>query len=122
MPKEGRSPSSEIRKKVRKPKRLKISPLSFWAVDLIERVRDGIRRYILTLVDPKSRIAFAVALPSKHSRNTAEVLKALLSVNPTCKGLLSDNGSNLRGILKLCSEIQNHPLLDLPQISKDECT
>ena len=38
--------------KVRKPKGFKVSALRLWAVDLIERVRDGIRRYILTMVDP----------------------------------------------------------------------
>jgi transposase InsO family protein len=84
-------------RKKRKPKRLKTSPLSLWAVDIIERVRDGIRRYILTLIDPTSRIAFAVALPGKRSRNSAEVLKAMLSANPLCRALLSDNGSEFQG-------------------------
>jgi hypothetical protein len=39
------------------------------AVDTIERIRDGIRRYILTFIDPASR-ALAVALQSKASRHT----------------------------------------------------
>jgi len=68
------------------PKRLKTSPLSLWAVDIIERVRDGIRRYILNAIDPTSCIALAVALPSKQSRNSAEVLKAMLSANPFVSG------------------------------------
>ena len=33
---------------------------------------------VSTLVDPNSRISFAVALPFKHSRHTAKVLEALI--------------------------------------------
>jgi len=62
-------------------------------VEAIERVRDGIRRYGLTVVDPVSRIAFAVALPSKRARYSYEVLRALIGGNPGIKYLLSDNGS-----------------------------
>lgn len=47
--------------KNRKPKGLKSEPMHLWAVDTIQRVSLGIRRYIVTLVDPHSRIAFAVA-------------------------------------------------------------
>ncbi|WP_438438516.1 hypothetical protein [Hydrogenophilus thermoluteolus] len=39
--------------------------MTLWALDTIERVRDGVRRYILTLVDPVSRCAFALALPKR---------------------------------------------------------
>ncbi|MEJ5210079.1 MAG: penicillin-binding transpeptidase domain-containing protein [Burkholderiales bacterium] len=41
--------------KPRKPKGATTAPLACLAVDTIERVRDGIRRYILTFIDPASR-------------------------------------------------------------------
>ena len=52
--------------------------MEFWAVDLVERVREGMRRYVLTMVDPSSRVAFAVSIPGKGARYTAKVLGALL--------------------------------------------
>jgi len=88
--------------KNRKPKNLKSKPMHLWAVDTIQRVSNGIRRYIMTLVDPNSRIAFAVALPSKHSKHTAKVLEALIdgltgdievTLSPKQFSILSDNGS-----------------------------
>jgi len=88
--------------KNRKPKNLKAKPMHLWAVDTIQKVSNGIRRYIMTLVDPNSRIAFAVALPSKHSKHTAKVLEALidgltgtieLNAKPKQFAILSDNGS-----------------------------
>ena len=64
------------------------------AVDTIERIRDGIRRYIVTFIDPASRFAFALALPSKASRHTQTALEAVLSLLPQApKVVLSDNGS-----------------------------
>ncbi|MEJ5210356.1 MAG: integrase core domain-containing protein, partial [Burkholderiales bacterium] len=57
-------------------------------------VRDGIRRYILTFIDPASRFAFAVATPGKTSRYTRAALNAALSLLPAKpQVLLSDNGS-----------------------------
>ena len=88
--------------KNRKPKNLKSKPMHLWAVDTIQKVSTGIRQYIMTLVDPNSRIAFAVAIPSKHSKHTAKVLEALidgltgtinLNSNPKEFAILSDNGS-----------------------------
>ena len=88
--------------KNRKPKNLKAKPMHLWAVDTIQKVSNGIRRYIMTLVDPNSRIAFAVALPSKHSKHTAKVLEALIdgltgtievNASPKQFAILSDNGS-----------------------------
>jgi transposase InsO family protein len=87
--------------KTRKPKDLKAAPMTLWTVDTIERVRDGMRRYLLTLIDPVSAIAFAVALPSKHARHTAAAAQALaegLLPNPGGKLMfLSDNGSEFKG-------------------------
>jgi len=84
-------------KKLRKPRGFKAEALEFWAVDLVERVRDGMRRYVLTMVDPLSRVAFAVAVPGKRAKYTAKVLKALVEGNPGMRGLLSDNGSEFEG-------------------------
>jgi transposase len=38
--------------KNRKPKNLKTEPMHMWAVDTIQRVADGLRRYIMTMIDP----------------------------------------------------------------------
>ena len=93
----GRPKPVKCRFKLRKPKRFKASALEFWAVDLVERVRDGIRRYILTMVDPVSRIAFAVSIPGKRAKYTAKVLKVLIKGSPRMKGLLSEGGSEFEG-------------------------
>jgi len=76
---------------------MKAGALEFWAVDLVERVREGMRRYVLTMVDPVSRVAFAVSIPGKGARYTAKVLGALLGGNPWVRSLLSDNGSEFEG-------------------------
>lgn len=91
-------------RKTRKPKGLKVPPMTLWALDTIERVRDGVRRYILTLVDPVSRCAFALALPKKSSRAVAEAFQALASGQeghgqPLQLAALSDNGVGIsRGV------------------------
>ena len=90
--------------KTRKPKGLKTQPMHLWAVDTIQRVSVGIRRYIMTMIDPNSRIAFAVAIPTKHTKHTAKVLEALLDgVTDTTNlennnkfAILSDNGSEFK--------------------------
>jgi len=80
--------------KPRKPTGVRTAPLECLAVDTIERVRDGIRRYILTFIDAASRFAFAVATPGKASRHTQTALTAALSLLPTKpQVVLSDNGS-----------------------------
>ena len=90
-------PLRRVRKR-RKPRRLQVEPLGLWAADTIERVRDGVRRYLLTLVDPVSRVAFAVALAGKSSRRTAAVLEAFLDcLGHPVAALLSDNGSEFQG-------------------------
>jgi len=88
--------------KNRKPKNLKAKPMHLWAVDTIQKVSNGIRRYIMTMIDPNSRIAFAVAIPTKHTKHTARVLEALIdgltgtieiNAKPKQFAILSDNGS-----------------------------
>jgi transposase InsO family protein len=88
--------------KNRKPKNLKTEPMHMWAVDTIQRVTAGMRRYIMTMIDPNSRIAFAVAIPTKHTKHTAKVLEALIdgvtdNVDINKKfSILSDNGSEFK--------------------------
>ena len=74
--------------KNRKPKGLNTKPMKMWAVDTIERVSQGIRRYIMTMIDPSTRVAFAVAIPSKNTRYTSKVLGALID------GLLYDSNQS----------------------------
>jgi len=49
------------------------------------------------MVDPLSRMAFAVAVPGKRAKYMAKVLGALVEGNPGVRGLLSDNGSEFEG-------------------------
>ena len=88
--------------KTRKPRKLTTPPMHLWAVDTIQKVSDGIRRYIMTMIDPHTRIAFAVALPTKHAKHTSRALEALIEgvignvaikAKPESFAILSDNGS-----------------------------
>ena len=97
----GRPKPVRRRKKLRRPRGIEAGALEFWAVDLVERVREGMRRYVLTMVDPVSRVAFAVAVPGKGARYAAKVLGALLGGNPWVRSLLSDNGSEFEELLPL---------------------
>jgi transposase InsO family protein len=90
----GRAKPLRRHTKPRKPKQVKAQALEVLACDTIERIRDGMRRYIVTFIDPVSHFAFAVGLPSKHARYTARVLEqglSLLPQSPTT--VLSDHGS-----------------------------
>jgi len=90
----GRSKPLRRHTKPRKPQQVSARPLEVLACDTIERIRDGIRRYIITFIDPVWQLAFAVGLPSKQARHTARALEWGLSLLPkTPKTLLSDNGS-----------------------------
>ncbi len=81
-------------RKPRKPKGARTAALQCLAVDTIERVRDGLKRYIVTFIDPASAFALAVALPSKATRYTQAALTAVLDLLPKKpEVLLSDNGS-----------------------------
>ena len=80
--------------KNRKPKNLQTKPLCNFALDTIQIVNNGIRRYILTMIDINTRIAYAFAIPSKHTRYTALGLKALIKgINSPNLEILTDNGS-----------------------------
>ncbi|QGU32573.1 integrase core domain-containing protein [Thermochromatium tepidum] len=80
--------------KPRTPKQVRTEALEVLACDTLERIRDGMRRYLVTFIDPISHFAFARGLPSKHARHTARALQRRLSLLPhTPKTVLSDSGS-----------------------------
>jgi hypothetical protein len=90
----GRSQPLRRYRKPRKPKAVTTVPWQCLAVDTIERGRDGLRRDLLTFIDPASRFAFALAIPSKASRHTQSALAAALSLLPTKpQVVLSDNAA-----------------------------
>ncbi|BCD62733.1 transposase [Nitratiruptor sp. YY08-26] len=97
----GRVKPKKKKQKNRKPKNLKSKPFELWAVDTIQIVSNGIKRYILTMIDPLTRIAFAVAIPSKRAKHTAYALEALIDGITSIKqkrklAILSDNGSEFK--------------------------
>ncbi len=85
-------------RKTRKPKHYRSPPLALFACDTVMRLRDGIRRYLFTFIDPNSRFAIAFAANSATSRNTSIALEALTDLLPVQpQFLLSDNGSEFMG-------------------------
>jgi transposase InsO family protein len=91
--------------KPRKPKGVRLAPLKVLACDTIERLRDGMRRYLVTFIDPASHFAFAWATPTKHARHTAAALNLALSLLPQAPNwLLSDNGSEFQADYALALE------------------
>ena len=82
------------RYKTRRPKGYTSAPMELFACDTVERVRDGIRRYIFTFIDPCSRFAFAWASTTRSSRRAAAAIRALDDLTPVpIRYVLSDNGS-----------------------------
>lgn len=83
----------------RKPKGVTLKPLECLAFDTIVRQRDGLKRYILTAIDPKAHIAFAYAPPSAGSLHTAKLHEAITHVLPDYAHAkaLTDNGSEFKG-------------------------
>jgi transposase InsO family protein len=81
----------------RKPKQVKAQALEGLACSTRERIHNGMRRYIVTFIDPVSHFAFALGLPSKHARYTARALDSGLSLLPQRPTtVLSDNGSKFK--------------------------
>ncbi len=73
------------------------APLQTIAADVVVRIKDGIRRYIITFIDPNSRIAFACATTSASSKQTTIVFDALCQLlGQTPKNVLTDNGSEFQ--------------------------
>lgn len=83
--------------KNRKPKKFKTKPLQTFALDTIQIVNNGIKRYILTMIDLNIKIAYVTSMPSKNTKYTALALKALLQGtkidNKDKISILIDNGS-----------------------------
>ena len=81
--------------KARKPKGYVPSrPGECLALDTIERVVQGSRRYVITAVDIHSRFAFAYGTKSHASKEAAHVFKAIFQSFPyRIEHVLTDNGS-----------------------------
>lgn len=78
----------------RKPKGYRAGlPGDCLAWDSIERRRDGLRRYLITCTDLKSRFAFALGLPTLSSAHAKTALDLAQIVFPLpMQRVLSDNG------------------------------
>ncbi len=73
------------------------APLQTIAADVVVRIKDGIRRYIITFIDPNSRVAFACATTSASSKQTTIVFDALCQLlGQTPKYVLTDNGGEFQ--------------------------
>ena len=83
----------------RKPKGVQLKPLECLAFDTIVRQREGIKRYILTSIDPKTHIAFAYAPPTASSSHAAKLHEAITQTFPDYANAkaLTDNGSEFKG-------------------------
>lgn len=78
-----------------KPKQFRASfPGQCVALDTIERFRDGLRRYVITLTDLDSRFAFALATTSHASQAAAQFLTLAQTAFPLpIHTVLTDNAS-----------------------------
>ncbi len=87
------------KRKARKPKGFVAQwPGHLIALDTVERIRDGCRRYILTMVDIHSRMALAVGTTSHASRAAKDFLSIIRHVFPEpVHAVLSDNGREFQG-------------------------
>lgn len=83
----------------RKPKGVQLKPLECLAFDTIVRQREGIKRYILTAIDPKTHVAFAYAPPTSSSAHAAKLHAAITQTFPDYAKAkaLTDNGSEFKG-------------------------
>ena len=63
------------------------------------RQRDGVKRYILTAIDPITHLDFAYAPPSAASQHTASLHRAISTTFEAFKNakVLTDNGSEFKG-------------------------
>lgn len=82
------------RERAHKPKGFRATfPGQCVALDTIERFRDGIRRYVITLTDLDSRFAFALATTSHASRAAAQFFTlAQIAFPLPIHAVLTDNG------------------------------
>ena len=90
----GRPRPLRRRPKTRKPRGVRPAALECRTGDTVERLHDGLRRDIVSFVDPASRLALAWAVPTKHARRTRWALDRTLSLFPKPpEVVLSDNAS-----------------------------
>lgn len=87
-------PKAPRSKRPRKPKGFKPGfPGHCVALDTIERHRDGLRRYLVTVTDIHSRFAFALASPTRNSRVASTVWQLATTMFPGPMTIaLTDNG------------------------------
>ena len=85
--------------KPRKPKgHTPRRPGDLIAVDTITEIRDGVRRYLFSSLDVRTRFALSVASPGLGSQWSRSFLDVVLEVFPEeVRCLLSDNGSEFEG-------------------------
>ena len=95
----GQRRSISKEKVTRKPKGLALKPLECLAFDSIVRQRQGMKRFILTSIDPVTHIAFAYAPPSGASGHAAKLHEAITENFPDLarSKALTDNGSEFKG-------------------------
>jgi len=87
------------KRKARKPKSFVARwPGHLIALDTVERIRDGCRRYVLTMIDVHSRVGLAIGTSSHASRAAKDFLAMIRHVFPEpIHAVLSDNGSEFQG-------------------------
>ncbi len=82
----------------RKPKDPQTRPLEMFASDTVVRMRDGLRLYLFTFIDPRSRFAIAFVAKSPSSRQATAAFISLCQLLPKLpRFVLSDNGSKFLG-------------------------
>lgn len=86
-------------KRLRKPKGVTVThPGALTGCDTIERIRDGVRRYVFTFTDVNSRFGLAAGSGWKSSRGTRRFFALARAVFPLpLHTVLSDNGSEFEG-------------------------
>ena len=94
----GRINASRRGKVLRKPKHLNATyPGHVVALDTIEKILDGSRRYVITMIDHYSRFSFAWATTSHASGAAKEFFTLLRQVFPVpLTYILTDNGSEFK--------------------------
>lgn len=90
-----RRPQRRATPKTRKPKGFRARyPGHCGALDTVERIRDGMRRYVLTAIDLYSRVSVSVATTRHASAAAQRFLDLAATVFPyRIQTVLTDNGS-----------------------------
>ena len=102
------------------------TPCTYWSDPPLEvrqrgtTSRDGIRRDLITFIDPASAFALAIAVPRKATRQTRAALEVPLALLPQPpRVLLSDNGSEFEaGFAQVLAEQRIARCLPTPKTPK----